>query len=174
MTDVKISAMTAAADPDGTEFVETVQSAANVKMTTLQIVKLLLRKASTWVQQQASSVARGSMSGAVSINLAALASSTGVTWSGTPPTSTNKLVLTLIGNVTSIAFTGAADGANYEILFMQDATGSRAMPALPAALKFSNGTAPTFTTTANAIDVLCMDYYSTEGIYVAAFAPKMS
>lgn len=117
--------------------------------------------ANAFTQQQAVTPYRANITGAVSIDLAATAKS-------------NTLILTLTGNVTSFALTNPVDGANYEIWFLQDATGGHTMPALPSAMKFSGGTAPTWTTTPSALDLLCLSYGATEGIYMAAFSPNMS
>lgn len=113
-------------------------------------------------QQQAVTPYRANISGAVSIDLAATAKS-------------NKLILTLTGNVTSFALANAVDGASYSITFLQDATGGRTLPnPLGTAFKFSGGTQPTWTTTANARDKLVLDYDGTAGLFecaqLAAFA----
>ena len=117
--------------------------------------------ANAFTAQQTVTPYRASITGAVSIDLAATAKS-------------NTLILTLTGNVTSFALTNPVDGAKYSIWLIQDATGGHTMPALPSVMKFSGGTAPTWTTAAAAKDLLCLDYGATEAIYMAAFSPDMS
>jgi hypothetical protein len=130
--------------------------------------------ANVFVQQQAVTPARGTITGAVSINLANLSASTGVTWTGTPPTSSNNLHLTLSGNVISFALTNPVDGAVYNIRFIQDATGGRTMPALPSAFKFSGGIVPVFSSAANAVDFMSAEYGATSGTYMCSFLAGMA
>ena len=61
--------------------------------------------------------------------------------------------LTLAGNRTLDNPTNMKDGATYILIISQDATGSRTL-SYGSAYKWPGGTAPTLTTTANAIDVL--------------------
>jgi hypothetical protein len=65
----------------------------------------------------------------------------------------NNFTLTLAGNRTLGAPTNQVAGQGGVIVITQDATGSRTL-AYNAAWKFPGGTAPTLTTTANAVDVL--------------------
>lgn len=121
-----------------------------------------LALANVFTNQQAVTPYRANITGAVSIDLAATAKS-------------NKLILTLTGNVTSFALTNAVDGASYSITFLQDATGGRTLPnPLGTAFKFSGGTQPTWTTTASARDKLVLDYDATAALFecaqLAAFA----
>ena len=102
---------------------------------------------------------RANISGAVSIDLAAAAS--------------NNLHLTLTGNVSSFALTNPAE-AVYNFRFIQDGTGSRTFSGFPAAVKFAGGTAPTFSTTAGAVDFMSAQYGSTEGTYMASFLKGMA
>jgi hypothetical protein len=68
----------------------------------------------------------------------------------------NNFTLTLGGNRTLDAPTNQTAGQSGVIVITQDATGSRTL-AYNAVWKFPGGTAPTLTTTANAVDVLA--YY---------------
>lgn len=119
-------------------------------------------QANAFTQQQAVTPYRANITGAVSIDLSATAKS-------------NKLILTLTGNVSSFALTNPVDGASYSITFIQDATGGRTLPSpLNSAFKFSGGTQPTWTTTANARDKLVLDYDGTASIYECAQLPSLS
>lgn len=77
----------------------------------------------------------------------------------------NNFSVTLAGNRTLAAPTNLKDGADYTFHVKQDATGSRTL-AYNALFKFAAGTAPTLTTTANALDVLVFTYSATLGILV--------
>lgn len=61
--------------------------------------------------------------------------------------------VTLGGNRTMAAPTNLKDGATYILRVIQDATGSRTI-TWNAAFKWASGTAPTLSTTANAIDIV--------------------
>lgn len=123
--------------------------------------RAVLAAANAFTAQQTVTPYRANITGAVSIDLSATAKS-------------NNLYLTLTGNVTSFALTNPVDGGVYNIRFIQDATGGRTMPALPASFKFSSGTAPTFTTTANAVDFMSLLYGGTEATYMCSFLSNMS
>ena len=120
-----------------------------------------LASANVFTQQQAVTPYRANISGAVTIDLAATAKS-------------NNLHLTLTGNVTSFALTNPVDGAVYNFRFIQDATGGRTFSGFPSAFKFSGGTAPTFSTAANAVDFMSAEYGSTEATYMASFLKGMA
>ncbi len=109
----------------------------------------------------ASTPYRANITGAVSIDLVATANS-------------SNLHLTLTGNVTSFALTNPADGAQYKFKFIQDATGSRTFAAFPSAFKFAGGTAPVFSTAANAVDYMTAEYGSTSGTYMCVFYKGMA
>lgn len=68
----------------------------------------------------------------------------------------NNFSVTLGGNRTLASPTNLTAGQHGSIVIAQDATGSRTL-AYGSSWKFSGGTAPTATTTANAVDVLA--YY---------------
>lgn len=104
---------------------------------------------------------RANISGAVSIDLTATGKS-------------NNLHLTLTGNVTSFALTNPVDGMVLNIRFYQDATGSRTFAGFPSAFKFGGGTAPTFSTAANALDLLSCEYGATENTYVSSFVKGLA
>lgn len=61
--------------------------------------------------------------------------------------------VTLGGNRTLAAPTNLKDGATYILIIKQDATGSRTL-TFNGAYKFPGGTAPTLTTSANAVDII--------------------
>ena len=61
--------------------------------------------------------------------------------------------VTLAGNRTMAAPTNMKDGATYIFIIKQDATGSRTL-TWNSVFKFPGGTAPTLTTTANAVDII--------------------
>ena len=77
----------------------------------------------------------------------------------------NYFSLTLGGNRTLGAPTNQTAGQSGVIVITQDATGSRTL-AYNSVWKFPSGTAPTLTTTANAVDVLC--YYVESGTRITA------
>lgn len=116
--------------------------------------------ANAFSAQQSVTPYRANISGAVSIDLAATAKS-------------NNLYLTLTGNVSSFALTNAADGAVYNIKFIQDATGGRTI-TLPAEFKFAYGSAPSFSAAAGAVDFLSALYDATSTTYMSAFSPGMA
>lgn len=121
-----------------------------------------LSQANVFTQQQSVTPYRSNISGAVSIDLSATAKS-------------NNLHLTLTGNVSSFSLINPVDGCVYNIRFIQDSTGGRTMPTMTGGVfKFSGGTAPTFSTSANAVDFMSMEYGSTEGTYMCAFSAGMS
>lgn len=68
----------------------------------------------------------------------------------------NVVDLTLTANCTP-AFSGASSGQAFSVtlILRQDGTGSRTL-TLPAATKWAGGVAPTYTTTAGAINVITM------------------
>ena len=68
-------------------------------------------------------------------------------------TSGNNFVVTLGGNRTLNNPTGVTTGQSGVIFVKQDATGSRTL-GVQTHWQFAGGTAPTFTTTANAVDVI--------------------
>lgn len=71
----------------------------------------------------------------------------------------NKQKSTLTGNVT-YTFTAPSGPCNLLLKLVQDATGSRTA-TWPATVKWPSGTAPTLTTTANAIDIVTFYYDGT-------------
>jgi len=75
----------------------------------------------------------------------------------------NNFSVTLGGNRTLANPTGLTAGQSGVIYLAQDATGSRTL-AYGSSWKFPNGTAPTLTTTANAIDVLVYTVRTTTSI----------
>jgi hypothetical protein len=77
----------------------------------------------------------------------------------------NHYTLTLGGNRTLGAPTNQTAGQSGVIVLSQDATGSRTL-AFASVWKFPGGTAPTLTTTANAVDVLA--YYVESGTRITA------
>lgn len=82
--------------------------------------------------------AAASVSGAVTVNLA---------------TAPNH-VLTLTGNVTSLAFSNEVKaGEIVRVELVQDGTGSRTLSGANAAIKWAGGSAPTLSTTANRRDI---------------------
>lgn len=77
----------------------------------------------------------------------------------------NYYTLTLGGNRTLGAPTNQTAGQSGVIVITQDGTGSRTL-VYNSVWKFPNGTVPTLTTTANAVDVLC--YYVESGTRITA------
>lgn len=72
----------------------------------------------------------------------------------------NVFNVTLTGNTTTFTFSGATAGkaCSFALYLKQDATGSRTITwPSSTTLKWSGGTAPTLTTTANAVDVLVFE-----------------
>ncbi|MBD1995265.1 hypothetical protein H6G00_01295, partial [Leptolyngbya sp. FACHB-541] len=73
----------------------------------------------------------------------------------------NYFTLTVAGNRTLANPTNFVAGTNFEIEIKQDATGNRTL-AYGSAYRFQGGTAPTLSTTANAVDILsCRSYDGT-------------
>ena len=68
-------------------------------------------------------------------------------------TTSNNFEVTLAGNRTLNNPTGVTTGQSGVIFVKQDATGSRTL-GVQTHWQFAGGTAPTFTTTANAVDVI--------------------
>jgi hypothetical protein len=172
--EIKFSEMDPVDDIVGTEDVPMVQYdgdppvGANVRGTLTKILTWILAKANAFTNQQTVTPARGSMSGAVSIDLADLASSTGVTWSGTP-VSSNNLFLTITGNVTSLALLHPADGAVYNFMLIQGTGGNFTVASWPSAFDWGGTGAPTLSTAAGKRDVVSAIYGATETVYRAAF-----
>lgn len=77
----------------------------------------------------------------------------------------NQFQVTLAGNRTLGAPTNVVAGQSGVIRVVQDATGSRTL-AFNSVFKFPGGTAPTLTTTANAVDLLAYHVESTTRIAV--------
>jgi hypothetical protein len=77
----------------------------------------------------------------------------------------NNFSVTLAGNRTLASPTNLTAGQHGSITITQDATGSRTL-AYGSSWKFSGGTAPSLTTTANAVDVLA--YYVESGTRITA------
>lgn len=75
-------------------------------------------------------------------------------------------VVTLADNRTLAAPTNQKAGATYILIVKQDATGSRTL-TFDAVYKFAGGTAPTLTTTANAVDILT---FVSDGTYMYGVA----
>ena len=65
----------------------------------------------------------------------------------------NNFVVTLAGNRTLVNPTGVTTGQSGVIIVKQDGTGGRTL-GIQSHYHFAGGTAPTFTTTANAVDVI--------------------
>jgi len=74
-------------------------------------------------------------------------------------TAGNKQKITLTDNCT-FTFTNPAGPCNVILKVIQDSTGSRTV-SWPASVKWAGGTAPTLTTTANAVDIVSFYYDGT-------------
>jgi len=133
---------------------------AQTDLSTALAAKAGLTLANVFTNQQAVTPYRASITGAVSIDLSATGKS-------------NNLHLTLSGNVTSFALTNPADGAVYNIRWIQGTT-PFTVAGLPASFKFAGGIAPSFSNTANAIDFMSLEYGSTEGTYMVSFLKGMA
>jgi len=74
----------------------------------------------------------------------------------------NKASMTFgAGNIGTFAFTNPSNPCNLLLKLIQDATGSRVVTAWDADVKWPAGTAPTLTTTANAVDIVSFYYDGT-------------
>ena len=82
-------------------------------------------------------------------------STTAVDWN-----SANVQSITLNTSNTAFTFSNGQAGAVYKLILKQDATGSRTV-TWPVSVKWPGGTAPTLTTTANAIDLVNIVYDGT-------------
>jgi hypothetical protein len=74
--------------------------------------------------------------------------------------------VTLTGNATLANPTNMVNGGTYVLIIKQDATGSRTL-AYGADYKWPVGTAPTLTTTANAVDI---ETFVSDGTYMYGVA----
>lgn len=74
--------------------------------------------------------------------------------------------VTLAGNRTLGALTGALAGAVYTLIVKQDLTGSRAL-TYHSSYKFVNGVAPTLTTSTGSVDIITFLYDGTSSFGVA-------
>ncbi|GIW70312.1 MAG: hypothetical protein KatS3mg101_1059 [Patescibacteria group bacterium] len=82
-------------------------------------------------------------------------------------TNGNKQKLTLTGNAT-LTFTNPSGACNLILKLVQDATGGRS-PTFPSSVKWVGGSAPTWSTAANAVDIVALyfdgtNYYAQAGI----------
>ncbi|MFN9476460.1 hypothetical protein [Acidovorax sp.] len=77
-----------------------------------------------------------------------------ITW-----TTGQNQTLTLTGNAT-ITLSTPTNGATYKLRLVQDATGSRTVTFSPTP-KWAGGTAPTFSTAANAVDIVTLYWNGT-------------
>lgn len=87
----------------------------------------------------------------------------------------NKQKITLNAN-TTLTFampgeSGTTPAANLILKILQDNSGSRTI-TWPGTVKWPGGTAPTLTTTANAIDIICFYFDSTS--YYGSFSTNYS
>ena len=85
-------------------------------------------------------------------------------------TSGNKVHLTLDSSP-ALTFTGPSGPTNLLIKLIQDASGSRTV-TWPAAVKWSGGTTPTLSTSANSVDVVSFYFDGTN--YYGSFAANFS
>jgi len=76
-------------------------------------------------------------------------------------TESNVFTSTLTENVATLTLNNPAQGQTVNILFTQDATGSRTM-AWPASFKWPGGTASVLSTNSNAVDLLVITYIGTD------------
>ena len=83
----------------------------------------------------------------------------------------NKATMTFgAGNIGTFAFTNPTNPCNVLLKIVQDATGSRVVTAWDADIMWVGGTAPTLTTTANAIDICSFYWDGTNYFGVASLA----
>ena len=75
-------------------------------------------------------------------------------------TESNVFTSTLTENVATLTLSNPAQGQTVNMLFTQDATGSRTM-AWPASFKWPGGTASVLSTNSNAVDLLVITYIGT-------------
>lgn len=104
--------------------------------------------------------------------LAAITDGASLTWTVNANTG-QKAKVTLGGNRTMLAVTGAVEGASYFLWVIQDGTGSRTITwTTSGAGSFDFGTdgAPTLTTTANRADLLCFEAISIGGTLKLRYA----
>lgn len=80
--------------------------------------------------------------------------------------------LTLTGNVT-LTFSNVSAGNYLTLWLIQDSTGSRTV-TFPSGTKYSDGTAPTLTTTASAKDIIGIRAYSDSEYHVVASSLNLS
>ena len=101
--------------------------------------------------------------GAQSVNFTTLTDATTIS---TDASASNHFYVTLAGNRTLANPTNLRDGVILNWWIKQDATGSRTL-AYGSMFKWPGGTAPTLTTTANAVDLIVAQYHASTGILAA-------
>ena len=72
----------------------------------------------------------------------------------------NKFYFTFGAQADTFAFTAPSNPCNLILILKQDGTGSR-IPTFPASVLWSGGSMPTFTTGANAVDIVAFYYDGT-------------
>lgn len=143
-------------------------SASDISTGTLADARLsanipLLNAANIYLQQQGAKVAYGTAVGAVTLNLSALASSGGITWTdssgnpATPPTTSNKIILKPSGAITGITLSGGVDGVSTMLGLC--GTGGFAMAA-PSGSNVDYGAVGAPTLNVNKNNMLALDYYA--------------
>lgn len=79
-----------------------------------------------------------------------------------------KLVLGATGRTMAAPTGSPTDGQTIELWIIQDGTGSRTITTWNSAFKWAGVTSsPTLTTGANTVDIICFQYYSTSGVWMA-------
>lgn len=89
------------------------------------------------------------ITGQAAVNMQTLTDGATITWNMNQG---NMATVTLAGNRTVAAPTGLINGGTYMLVVVQDATGTRTL-TWNAVFKWSGGTTPTLTTTANKRDL---------------------
>lgn len=114
--------------------------------------------ANAFTAAQRGGTASGTITGAVTVNLGALtASSSGVTWTGSPVTA-NDIELTATGNVTALTVSGGTTGVVYNI---QINFAGFTAPASVAGFDAGANGLGTFTTTSGKLNLLSGRWSST-------------
>jgi len=81
----------------------------------------------------------------------------------------NKASMTFgAGNITTFAFTNPTNPCNVLLMLIQDGTGSRIITNWDADILWAGGTAPTLTTTANAVDIVSFYWNGTKYYGIAS------
>lgn len=114
-------------------------------------------------------ITNGAGSITIGLNMTPFALTDGATITWNAANGFNARV-TLGGSGRTLTITNPVAGATYTIVITQDATGSRTITTWPTGIRWPNGTAPTLTATANAVNIVSFYYNGTN--FFGTFQPN--